>query len=330
MTSLTPKKCLSFIRPFVLLTIGHFGPNFCPNHTLGTPMKNIYACALIALVFSNIAIAKNPDKMIYGEDNRYEMRDFRAHKFIEQSKSIAGRVSTEVLWSIDNKTFHYEYMSLDGIGISGGNFSRQSLLPDCTGFLVSEDILVTAGHCMMSQEECDKNVWVFDFVEEKTSKRILKQEQIFKCKEIIKQELESTEEGKYIDYAIIKLDRSTQRKGLKFRTTGTIAKDEPVVMIGHPMGLPMKFTADAYVFNSTDKWTLQANLDAFQGNSGSPVFNETTGEVEGILVRGSEDFVEDEQGVPHYNICPEQSPLPECNYGEDILKIEHVGLQNYL
>ena len=34
-----------------------------------------------------------------------------------------------------------------------------------------------------------------------------------------------------------------------------------------------------------------ANLDAYGGNSGSPVFNSDTHEVEGVLVRGDTDFV---------------------------------------
>lgn len=38
---------------------------------------------------------------------------------------------------------------------------------------------------------------------------------------------------------------------------------------------------------------FMASLDAFVGNSGSPVFNKETGLVEGILVEGAEDFKED-------------------------------------
>ena len=37
---------------------------------------------------------------------------------------------------------------------------------------------------------------------------------------------------------------------------------------------------------------FMANLDSFEGNSGSAVFNELTGEVEGILVRGKPDSID--------------------------------------
>ena len=36
---------------------------------------------------------------------------------------------------------------------------------------------------------------------------------------------------------------------------------------------------------------FNANLDTYGGNSGSAVFNASTGEVEGILVRGATDYV---------------------------------------
>ena len=40
-----------------------------------------------------------------------------------------------------------------------------------------------------------------------------------------------------------------------------------------------------------EKAIFTANLDTYGGNSGSPVFNSETHEVEGILVRGDTDFV---------------------------------------
>jgi len=38
-----------------------------------------------------------------------------------------------------------------------------------------------------------------------------------------------------------------------------------------------------------------ANLDVYAGNSGSPVFNRSTGKVEGIVIQGAEDFVYNEK-----------------------------------
>src|SRR5262249_51918318 len=52
-----------------------------------------------------------------------------------------------------------------------------------------------------------------------------------------------------------------------------------------------KFAAGAAVRNNAPDAFFVANLDTYGGNSGSPVFNSDTHVVEGILVRGENDFV---------------------------------------
>ncbi len=61
-------------------------------------------------------------------------------------------------------------------------------------------------------------------------------------------------------------------------------------MIGYPRGLPEKFSLHRKVANNSDSSYFSADLDCFHGNSGSPVFNSKTLEVEGIFVRGEGDF----------------------------------------
>ena len=62
-----------------------------------------------------------------------------------------------------------------------------------------------------------------------------------------------------------------------------------------------------------------ANLDTYGGNSGSAVFNTDTGLVEGILVRGENDFVYS-NGCRVSNVCP----APGCR-GEDVTKISELA-----
>jgi hypothetical protein len=61
-------------------------------------------------------------------------------------------------------------------------------------------------------------------------------------------------------------------------------------VIGSPSGLPLKVAGGAQVRGNSHPFFFTANLDTFQGNSGSAVFNAETGMVEGILVRGEEDY----------------------------------------
>ncbi len=74
-------------------------------------------------------------------------------------------------------------------------------------------------------------------------------------------------------------------------------------MIGHPVGLPTKFAGEAVVRSNQQSAFFVANLDTYGGNSGSPVFNSDTHEVEGILVRGETDFVP-QGGCNVSLVCP--------------------------
>ncbi|NUM89702.1 MAG: hypothetical protein HUU37_10895, partial [Bdellovibrionales bacterium] len=67
---------------------------------------------------------------------------------------------------------------------------------------------------------------------------------------------------------------------------------DPITLAGYPSGLPMKVVEDARV-TRVREIHLNAQVDAFGGNSGSPVTRRETGELLGILVEGGEDFEED-------------------------------------
>jgi hypothetical protein len=94
------------------------------------------------------------------------------------------------------------------------------------------------------------------------------------------------------DWALVRLARSVVgRSPVAFRTAGKIAASQKLFVIGHPCGLPQKYAPGASVRNNTPAAFFVANLDTYGGNSGSPVFNATNIQVEGILVRGENDFV---------------------------------------
>lgn len=171
-------------------------------------------------------------------------------------------------------------------------FREQPTLMSCTGFLVSKDLLVTAGHCMTSNFDCSGNKWVFGFTQGMDK---IPASSVYNCKEVVSQEQISIPFLGTTDYAVIRLDREvTDRTPLKFRTSGKIRSKSPVLVIGHPMGLPLKIADNATVKGTFGK-TFKADLDTYGGNSGSPVFNAKTGLVEGVLVQGAADM--DYQGT---------------------------------
>lgn len=197
-------------------------------------------------------------------------------------------------------------------------FAKQINPGFCSGFLVGADILVTAGHCITSQDSCDATSLVFGFGLDKEDRDLtsVSTSQVYHCKSIIKREYQASNVGR--DYAVIKLDRPVVgRAPLKIRRQGAVQVGDKIAVIGHPIGLPTKITDGAQVRSiKADQPFFQANLDTYGGNSGSAVFSMVTGEVEGILVRGETDFIT-KNGCLVSNICKDSA----CR-GEDVNKTE--------
>lgn len=258
-------------------------------------------------ITDDILRGSHPYKVIYGKDHREEAREYPDALFREKAKSVAGMVSKRNLaqdFFDPNLINFFKKTASREFGLcEDERFSTQITLPVCTGFLVDEQHLVTAGHCFQREEDCENFVWVFDYV--KGTKK-LEADKVYGCQEIVQRELKST----YFsvkDYMVIKLDRPvTDREPLEYRKEGRPNYGEELVIIGHPLGLPQKIAGGAEVKLGNIRGAVKpisslikkrdyfmANLDAFVGNSGSPVFNEKTGLVEGILIEGAEDLFDD-------------------------------------
>lgn len=159
----------------------------------------------------------------------------------------------------------------------------------CSGFLVAPDVIATAGHCITSATECAGVAFVFDFGygTAATDPTAVASSNVFYCSELVAHQ--APNDG--ADYAIVKLDRAVPgRTPLAVRSTGKVEDKAGLVLIGHPSGLPTKVAAGANVRGNTAEDYFVANTDSYGGNSGSAVLNAQTGVVEGILVRGEQDF----------------------------------------
>ena len=79
--------------------------------------------------------------------------------------------------------------------------------------------------------------------------------------------------------------------------------------------------------NNSPKTFFRANLDTYGGNSGSPVFNSDTHQIEGLLVRGETDFVM--LGPP--NNCNVSTVFPDTGGdGEDCTRTTQLHLNGYV
>lgn len=252
---------------------------------------NKFQKALCLLLLATSVTAGSRPKVIYGGDDRQEVNEYPNRMIQKLANSVAGRISDySVFPSRLNGFSDYDKTSLgDRINACRGErFIDQPAPMSCSGFLVGEDLLVTAGHCMRSYSDCASNKWVFGFG---AGKSYISNNDIYSCKGIVTREEISLPLIGTTDYAIIKLDRKVKgRAPLKFRTKGKIKNKTEVLVIGHPLGLPLKIADNATVSGSFGK-TFKTDLDTYGGNSGSPVLDSNTGLVEGILVQGSQDLI---------------------------------------
>lgn len=237
-------------------------------------------------------------RVVYGEDNRKDVYESTDRVHLRLTKSTAGMVHR----SLFQKGRAQGFFDLTPVKTleRGQNvcaseaFSQQPTAATCSGFLVGPDTLITAGHCYRStstpEDACRDFAWVFDF--EMKSKnhqptRDISINNIYLCKSVFASELNDK-----LDYAIIKLDRPVVgRAPLRYRSTGRLAETTPLVVIGHPTGLPTKISPAGNVTKNTEFTTFSTNLDTFHGNSGSAVFDDKTGQVEGILIQGKTDYI---------------------------------------
>ncbi len=231
--------------------------------------------------------------VVYGADNRLDWFE-ATNIWVDRARSTAAHFNSFDL-RVNNFDSSQSLRSPTSLGnsrnlCSGESFADQPAEAFCSGFLVGPDLFVTAGHCIRSNSDCSSTKLVFDYayLNESDDPTVFPADTIYSCKKIIKQELSSSQR---LDYALIQLDRPvTGRTPLPFRQVGKAPVGTPLVVIGHPSGLPSKIAGGANV-RSTSTYHLTSNLDTFGGNSGSAVFNATTGEVEGILTYGETDYV---------------------------------------
>ncbi len=258
-------------------------------------------------------------KTIYGRDDRLDIYEVKNPDHVSAWDSTVALVDRVDLRDNGNQTFTLvnwdTFGELEGL-CPGEPFINQPTPAWCSGFLVGPDLVATAGHCMELPDDCDLVAFIFGFkmLDATTPVLTFPQSQVYSCKKIVGMEL--NDEG--ADWAIVQLDRSVpDHKPLRVRRTEKVPNGQRLLVIGYPEGLPGKIAGGAWVQDNDPLSYFIANLDVLGGSSGSPVLNEDTLMVEGILVRGDIDFVEQGFCWVHY-FCPDN--LNDLCLGEDVTR----------
>ncbi len=255
--------------------------------------------------------------VIYGDDDRVEYFQLGSDDLKAQADA------TVALIRVSNLEIDGDFVNLkttpygQSLGLCTSEpYFEQDTIAYCSGSLIAPDIVLTAGHCLRQQTTCDATRFIFGFrltTPGPASKQV-PASQVYSCKAL----LHTVADPKGEDFALVRLDRPvTFAKPLPYRTEGTLKLADPLRVMGHPSGLPLKIAGHAEV-RAINSNFLTANLDTYGGNSGSGVFNESNGQLEGVLVRGEMDYVL-KNGCRVSNTCPNEG----CR-GEDVTLFERV------
>ena len=272
-------SCTESTRRGISTSYQSFSPEFygCPDS--GTQNKN-------QSVKNDHQGRSVTAQSIYGRDNRRDWFESSDETKNQWARSTLALIENSKIQRVDNgykikaKTYGQKNDLCPGVP-----FKDQPTPALCSGFLIHENLVVTAGHCVNSASQCQEIYFVFDFAKLWKDQReyIIPDSNVYRCGEIVLREA-----GWGDDFAVVRLDRPVRdRSPLKFRRRGSVSAGEELTLIGHPGGLPSKIT-EGLVKEVEPR--MFAYIDASSGSSGSPVINSRTGVVEGLLVSGVEDY----------------------------------------
>jgi V8-like Glu-specific endopeptidase len=272
--------------------------------------------------------------VIYGKDSRDEASLLnqpyletlrRSSVALVDAKNIFEKSATEI--ELQSNTLGADYNLC-----LGERFYDQRDAAFCSGVLIGPNLVLTAGHCFEKDSDCETTRFVFNFEYSKDSTKnyVINKDDVFSCKKIRAISRPTDEErgtkSEPLDFAIVELDRNAHAPVAAINLQKELTKGDPLVAIGYPAGIPKKFSLGNVFKDVSDSNYFVSSLDVYGGNSGSPVFNRRTLQLEGLLIEGEDDF-DEVTGCNVSKVCKNQSCM-----GESVAKISKIieSLKNSL
>ena len=239
-------------------------------------------------------VASSRAAVVYGEDGRTEVfaHPNAALRAVAES-AVAMKIDRAYVDATDPDALVIDYTRTLAEAkdlCAGERFADQIEPGTCSGTLIDDQYLLTAGHCVDEPDDCTDAVWLFGFryVADGTL-ATLTEDDVYSCSRV----LAYFDDGD-VDHAVVELDRPVvghTPATVRIEPAG-LALGTPLALIGHPNGIPMKIDDGGEVtWTSPAATFLNATLDAFNGNSGSGVFDHT-GQLVALLRGGMDDYVD--------------------------------------
>jgi V8-like Glu-specific endopeptidase len=266
------------------------------------------------------SLGESKAPVVYGTDNR---TDVYAHADATlRARAQQSTVALVAPGDINSSNPNNVTFSASTLQSAYNLCSTQRFLNDptpafCSGTLIDDDLVLTAGHCVTSASDCTNTRFVFNFYRTSaTALQTVTTADIFSCQSIVARQ-QAVVNGRNLDFAVVRLDRAASPR---FTPAPIRAGNSPlnagqsVTVIGSGSGIPFKIDSGGTVRDARASTVdyFVANTDTFGGNSGSGVYENGGYTVAGILVRGETDYVTS-GSCRVVNVCTETG----CR-GEDI------------
>ena len=207
----------------------------------------------------------------------------------------------------------------------------------CSGVLVGNDQVLTAGHCMSAAtgESCSDYYVVFDYAVSGENDPLggpwpvdtkvpLDSSQVVQCDEVLVNFGGGLTQGG--DMALLQLVSSVEpRLPVPIETYTQTVLGDPIVMLGHPARMPLKAEYGVITHHA-----LHSDLHGLGGSSGSPMINLATGKLVEIVTSSDwEDWGVIDPQVPCVDLCFECDGTDTFGTRADFLRpfVDPVGLQ---
>lgn len=239
-------------------------------------------------------ISRTASELIYDEDGRCNVRDCASDMFLELGLGVTvAIIPKERLQLLPDGGVDVAVSSLRGtyqfcdVDIP---FGQEPVLAECSGVLVAPDLVLTAGHCVDSAEQCASHYVVFNYAVNREGALMLRASDIFECGEVLAREVSEWGATEVYDHALLRLASEARRRRRVRVRTSPLETGESVVLLGNGQGLPTKID-EGVVISPGEKARdfFAAQIDNFEKGSGSPVFD-LDGRLLGIAVRGGVDY----------------------------------------